>query len=103
MSTWRCIVQGCKNSVEREGHVCDECQDAFAGYMVHNPGGHVSTSEEIAAADAALRNAHRQQTILEMGAAPERRRNQICWLCTERRTCTPEEMGWECDACRGIR
>lgn len=111
-ATWRCIVQGCKNSTEREGQVCEDCQDAFAGYMVHNPDGRVSTAEEIAAGDAALANAYANQTIVEMAATPtgtgdrrepERRRNQICWMCTQRRTCTKEEMGWECKDCRLIR
>lgn len=112
MSAWQCIVQGCKNPTDGEGQVCGDCQEAFAGYMVHNPGGQVSTAEEIAAGDAALQNAYMQQTVMEMAAAqhntgnsgaPERRRNQICWLCTERHTCTKEDMGWECEKCREVR
>jgi hypothetical protein len=34
---------------------------------------------------------------------PERKANQRCWMCEERRTCTKQANGWECDACREIR
>ncbi len=37
--------------------------------------------------------------------APEivdRRRNQRCWLCEERHTCTKRPNGWECDNCASV-
>lgn len=34
---------------------------------------------------------------------PERKANQRCWLCEERRTCTKQAHGWECDVCLKIR
>lgn len=40
-----------------------------------------------------------------MATAPEcvdRRRNQRCWLCEERHTCTKRPGGWECDNCAGV-
>ncbi|WP_256277792.1 hypothetical protein [Mycolicibacterium grossiae] len=36
-------------------------------------------------------------------AEPERKANQRCWICEQRRTCTRQEHGWECDVCLKIR
>lgn len=35
-------------------------------------------------------------------AGPETRRNQRCWICEERHTCTRTPQGWECPTCRTI-
>lgn len=107
IATYQCIAQGCTGAVEQQGDVCADCRAVFDGYMVYNPEGQRPTSAEVAAADARLRHAYEQQATTELGAAQQdakpRRRNQTCWLCTERRTCTQEEMGWECDLCRPVR
>ncbi|GAB4989905.1 hypothetical protein BB737_12780 [Mycobacterium avium subsp. hominissuis] len=100
-----CIVQGCKNPVATVGDVCADCQELFKGYMVHNPDGHRATETELAAAQATLQRAHAQQIAVEIAATqnvPVRRANQLCWLCEQRRTCTQQERGWECDKCLQI-
>jgi len=33
---------------------------------------------------------------------PETRRNQRCWICEERHTCTRTPQGWECPTCQTI-
>jgi hypothetical protein len=33
----------------------------------------------------------------------ERKQNQTCWLCEQRRTCTQADHGWECDDCRQVQ
>jgi len=100
---FRCIVQGCKGPVGVEGDVCGDCRAAFEGFMTYNPDGRRRSAEEIAISDAALRRAYEQQIGVEMVAAqrlgPERRANQVCWMCAERRTCTRMERGWECASC----
>lgn len=35
-------------------------------------------------------------------AEPETRRNQRCWICDERHTCTRTPQGWECPTCQTI-
>ncbi len=37
------------------------------------------------------------------GVTPQRKANQRCWLCEERRTCTKAERGWECGTCQQVR
>lgn len=106
MSAPVCLVQGCATPVETTGVVCTLCQDLFEGYMVYNPNGHRPTEAELAAADAGLRRAHEQQIAVERASAhtnPVRRANQICWMCEQRRTCTQQQQGWECDTCLQIR
>lgn len=104
---FQCIVQGCTGHVEQLGDVCAECRTVFAGYITYNANGQRPTSDDIAAADDRLRRAHEQQATTENGAtqhsAELRRRNQRCWLCTNRRTCTKKEGGWECNSCLEIR
>lgn len=40
------------------------------------------------------------------GQLGERKQNQRCWMCTERRTCTRVRVGaqdrWECDPCQAV-
>lgn len=45
----------------------------------------------------------RVQRTIDAQAAHARRRNQVCWLCTNRRTCDRKEIGWECDECQKIQ
>lgn len=64
-----------------------------------------------AAADRALRRTlelreglqGRVQRTTDAQAANARRRNQVCWLCTNRKTCNRKELGWECDECQQIQ
>lgn len=40
--------------------------------------------------------------VLATTEVAERKANQRCWVCEQRRTCTREHIGWACDACRSI-
>lgn len=70
-----------------------------------------SGTQTSSAADRALRRAlevqegshARIQRISDAQAATARRRNQVCWLCTNRRTCDRKDIGWECDDCQKIQ
>lgn len=39
---------------------------------------------------------------VDAAPTPERKPNQRCWLCEERRACTRRPTGWECDRCLAI-
>jgi len=61
------------------------------------------TADEIADRDAAVHAAYaEQQRTLRIADGREPKRNQLCWLCEQRRTCTKQPGGWECEACRGV-
>lgn len=40
--------------------------------------------------------------VIAAAEVTERKANQRCWVCEERRTCTREAIGWACDSCRAI-
>jgi hypothetical protein len=42
------------------------------------------------------------RTVRTTGGGAPRKANQLCWLCEQRRACTKQQHGWECDACRSV-
>lgn len=61
---------------------------------------------EAQAEDARFRAAYAAQLAPSPPApaaeSPERRRNQVCWMCEDRRTCTQVAGRWECDPCQAV-
>lgn len=96
----RCVLPGCAALVEVVGTPCDGCLTAF-GLLLRATGTAPMTAAEIDERDQAVADAYREQR--EIAAADvERRANQRCWICEERRTCTRAPAGWECAACVAI-
>lgn len=57
----------------------------------------------LAGADPARVAAVSSHPMVQEGkAGPERKANQRCWMCEQRRTCTRQPAGWECDLCLQI-
>jgi hypothetical protein len=110
-----CALPGCKTIVEQPGEVCADCLAAFGGRIkvIDTTG---RTADEVAA-ELEQRDTETMAmyaTLVELPYEssteppvqlnePERKRNQVCWMCEERRTCTPTPAGWECDTCQGIQ
>ena len=111
----KCVLPGCATVVQDEGQPCDRCRVAFGDYLAVNPEGTPLTAAEVADRDhtvrAILRDRHprtsdpgpegRRSDPPKL-TGPERKRNQMCWLCEERHSCARTPQGWECDACRAI-
>lgn len=124
-----CPIAGCNGITDAEGQPCTDCIELFGEYLTHNPGGRTMTTPEILRHKADTLAAYRAQTTAPaVEALPDisatladldqirarldardhrkpalRRRNQTCWCCTERRTCTRNDRGlWECDTCASI-
>ncbi|WP_051048263.1 hypothetical protein [Rhodococcus sp. AW25M09] len=59
---------------------------------------------DLAARDASTREQYRAQaaTVAAAQEVSPRKRNQICWLCDERRTCTSTGGRWECTDCQSL-
>jgi hypothetical protein len=115
----RCILPGCGNAAAEQGMPCDDCAAAFGTHLRQTDGPRMSAEER------ARRDTETQATYAALFAGgdpahveaaggrsapadrpapePERKANQRCWMCEERRTCTKQAHGWECDACREIR
>jgi len=112
-----CILPGCNNPTDEQGRPCDECL-ADCGDFLQMSDGPAMTAEQQAARDDGIRRRYTLQRECEARAVapadlsrpiagigstePERKRNQRCWMCEERHTCTKGEHGWECDTCREI-
>lgn len=116
----RCILPGCRNVVEVQGLPCAECVEIF-GDTLRQTDGPRMTAEAQAKRD---RETHATYAVLLSGGdparapeaggraaatpeglkpeQPERKPNQRCWMCEERRTCTRQPQGWECDKCMEI-
>lgn len=96
-----CVIPACGNPVIDAGRPCDECLGDFShpgfGPMLARTGRPAPTAEQIEERDEAVRAVHRARR------EPERRANQVCWICDERHTCTREPQGWECATCREIQ
>ncbi|GAA1083184.1 hypothetical protein [Tsukamurella spumae] len=105
----RCVLPGCQNPVTGQGEPCSSCREAFGELLAHRPGGEPLSAAAQRARDSAARAAYRVSQATAEAPRPrgpaeaERKRNQTCWLCTERRTCTSVAGRWECDTCRAIR
>jgi hypothetical protein len=114
-----CVLPGCKLPTETVGHPCPDCLTVFDGSLggwriVANTAPEAAppmTEEQIAERDEAVARAYRNMARAAQGLPaedyePERKRNQTCWLCDERRTCTrvawSGDKQWECDACQEI-
>ena len=94
-----CVLPGCHEPVIAEGEPCAGCIEAFGPHLVPVARAPI-TATVIAERDAATSAAY--VAMLTPEAAPvesERKQNQRCWLCEERRTCTLVAGRWECDGC----
>ena len=103
-----CALPGCHSPVVEWGEVCADCLAACGTYLRPARSNQPPLTEQVLAErDAAVAQAMRaQQAVAAEDATtedPERRRNQRCWLCEERHTCTKTAQGWECDNCRAVQ
>ena len=78
-----CVLAGCSNIVAEDGEICSQCRRIF-GDMIRP----VSERERA-----------EQPRPAATGAQVLTRRNQRCWLCEQRRTCTRVGGQWECRGC----
>lgn len=102
-----CGLPACRNPVVDAGHPCDCCRADFTGpdgwRITANGEGVLETAEQVAHRKAA--QAAAQARALTPAPRPgdgQRKANQTCWLCEQRRTCTSTPAGWECDACQQV-
>lgn len=96
-----CVLPGCRLPTEEVGHPCADCRALFAAEpggwrLVQHADVEPMTETEIEERDEAVRAAQRAQYETP---GVERKQNQRCWLCEQRRTCTRQPAGWECDEC----
>jgi hypothetical protein len=105
----QCVLPGCKNPVEQVGRPCADCARAFGGdSLIQLRVGQPMTAEKIAERDEGIKAAYAAMREVRIADGLEAKRNQICWLCHERRTCTKvpfgfgTELRWECAECRKI-
>jgi len=129
----KCPLPGCPNLVDDPRWPCGECEAALAGYI--RPSSQPVSVEEATAmladrdrAVAAIYAERHAMTPLPgpaEGAAeappdlqawppaaapdpgPESKRNQLCWVCEQRRTCRPDPgrlpgTWWICRRCEQI-
>ena len=103
-----CALPGCSYPVTDPAEACASCQGAF-GSMLRQTTGPERDPGEVAAElkerDDVVVSRYRERTTTDVDEAlrgPEQRRNQLCWLCTERRTCTRQIAGWECRDCAAV-
>jgi hypothetical protein len=96
-----CCLPGCRRTAEQPGGPCGECVGLFdgslGGWRIQEAAGVPETAEQVAERKAETRAAQRK---LE---GPERKANQRCWICEERRTCVRAERGWKCRSCQEVR
>ncbi|QII03763.1 hypothetical protein BH92_27305 (plasmid) [Rhodococcoides fascians A21d2] len=59
---------------------------------------------DLDARDASTREQYRAQAAIVAAAqqVSTRKRNQVCWLCEERRICTSTAGRWECIDCQRL-
>ena len=110
-----CVLPGCRLPTDTVGHPCGDCVAVFAaqpgGWALVAREGPALTAEQIADRDATVAAAYADQVAARAGwegdAGPQRRRNQTCWMCEQRRTCTQVTVGgqfrWECETCQEVR
>lgn len=101
-----CCLPACTEPSPAVGQPCNGCRATFGSYLVQSdraaPGAEVLAAE-LAARDEGIREQYRAQRALAAAQPePERKQNQTCWLCDEKRTCTRLPGGWECDRCREV-
>jgi hypothetical protein len=101
----RCPLPGCANETP-DGAPCDECRGAFGSALrpATQPTRRPMTDAELDARDQAMRDAYAtRRRKLHHPVEQERRANQLCWMCDQRRTCTLVLGRWECTDCQGVR
>ncbi len=110
----RCVLPGCSNPVDTQGHPCGDCRKVFGNMLHHTPGGRRLTADQQEARNAETVAAYTARLLADPGPrrriardlAAERgeidKRNQLCWMCEERRLCTLINGKWECRACQEI-
>lgn len=81
-----CVLAGCSNIVAEDGGICSQCRSIF-GDMIRP----VSERERAKTTERPRPAATAAQQLT--------RRNQRCWLCEQRRTCTRVGGQWECRDC----
>lgn len=103
-----CALPGCAVPVATPGDVCQSCRAAFGDMLSVRTGGLAVDPEQVradlAVRDASTREQYRAQaaTVAAAQQVSTRKRNQICWLCEERRTCTSTAGRWECADCQTL-
>lgn len=103
-----CALPGCAVPVATPGDVCQSCRAAFGDMLNIRTDGLARDLEQVradlAARDASTREQYRAQaaTVAAAQQVSTRKRNQICWLCEERRTCTSTAGRWECADCQSL-
>lgn len=103
-----CALPGCAVPVATPGDVCQSCRAAFGDMLNVRTDGLARDPEQVradlAARDASTREQYRAQaaTVAAAQQVSTRKRNQICWLCEERRTCTSTAGRWECADCQTL-
>ena len=100
-----CALPGCVVPVSEPGEVCSSCRSAFGDMLRIHVGVPNIDAEQVAAElrarDESVLAQYRTRTHAPNADAGDVEiRNQICWLCEERRTCTRERDGFECRSCR---
>ena len=99
-----CVIPGCRNPVAVTGDACNTCRTAFGPYLTFTRDDAL-TAQQIADRDSPVCAAHHGRQSRNTPSEPTpsvRRPNQCCWLCEQRRTCTRQPAGWECDHCRTL-
>jgi hypothetical protein len=102
-----CALPGCAVPVATPGDVCQSCRAAFGDMLNVRTDGLARDPEQVradlAARDASTREQYRAQAAVAAAQqVSPRKRNQICWLCEERRTCTSTAGRWECADCQTL-
>ncbi|WP_234816706.1 MULTISPECIES: hypothetical protein [Mycolicibacterium] len=109
-----CVLPGCSNPVHQQGRPCQECVVAFGDYLLAGEGPGLTAEQQAARDRETMRGYAMHKPNIETAPEaippprvrakqePERKQNQTCWMCEQRRTCTKQEHGWECDECLTI-
>lgn len=110
-----CVLPACANRVSEWGQACAPCLELFGDYLAQDPHGQLLSRQQIEDRDDRVSTVLVERRAMDAGPAlavvatrtvsvpqGERKRNQRCWLCEERRVCTMTAQGWECDTCRCV-
>ena len=106
-----CPVGSC-TELTVDGEPCEQCMALFDG----SHGGwrlqraRIDVVEEAPAAesrpvlevDVKVAAKLRRAELARPAPEGERRANQVCWLCEQRRACTKQPQGWECAECQEL-
>jgi hypothetical protein len=95
-----CVIPGCRNLMSDAGDACDSCITAFGPYLVFNPGPPLPADMPRSLRDVESGPAEQHDRPEPVGQ--KRIPQKLCWLCEQRRTCTAQPGGWECDRCRAV-